>query len=336
MATNKHAQIRYLTLDKCFSNTGRKYNLNDLLDACNNTLHEHYGGEIEIKKRQLYADITFMESEAGWSIDLTKEKEGRTVYYRYSDPSFSINKQALNQYEKEQLQEALLTLTRMKGMPQFEWMEEMVARLDDSVSDHNTDQAIISFQQNPYLQGLDHFAIIYAAIKNKQVLDITYQKFNAEDKMEIELHPYHLKQYNNRWFLFGQSKTYSSLTNLALDRIVSLHTSKKTYIHNQNIDFSEYFEDIIGVTIPTDTKLQEIIIWVSSALYPYIKTKPLHGSQKYKEAVEDGHLISLKLIPNYEFISIILSHGQGIKVLSPKYLVHDIQLKISEMDKLYN
>lgn len=335
MATNKHAQIRYLALDKCFSNTGRNYSSNDLLEACNQTLQDHYGGEVEIKKRQLYADITFMESEAGWSIDLTKKKEGRNVYYQYTDPSFSINQQPLNQFEKEQLQETLLTLTRMKGMPQFEWMEEMIARLDDSVSDHNTDQAIISFQQNPYLVGLDHFAIIYAAIKNKQVLDITYQKFNSKDKIQIELHPYHLKQYNNRWFLFGQTEEYLSLTNLPLDRIVSLHTSKKIYIHNQNTDFSEYFEDVIGVTISSDEKLEEISIWVSDNLFPYLKTKPLHGSQKHERLDDGNYMIYLKLIPNFEFRATILSHGSGLKIVSPTKLSKEIKTKISEMSTLY-
>ena len=82
MATNKHAIIRYRTLDKCFSNRGRKYYLNDLLDACNEALFEEDPNSKGIKKRQLYDDIRFMESEAGYAIELEKKKDGRDVYYR--------------------------------------------------------------------------------------------------------------------------------------------------------------------------------------------------------------------------------------------------------------
>lgn len=31
--------------------------------------------------------------------------------------------------------------------------------------------------------------------------------------------PYHLKQYNNRWFLIGKQSDYDGLTNYAIDRI---------------------------------------------------------------------------------------------------------------------
>ncbi|NBR15566.1 MAG: hypothetical protein EBU01_13470, partial [Crocinitomicaceae bacterium] len=40
-------------------------------------------------------------------------------YYRYNDPNFSIENLPLNTKEEQQLKEALLTLSRFKGMQQF-------------------------------------------------------------------------------------------------------------------------------------------------------------------------------------------------------------------------
>ena len=40
MATNKHAIIRYQTLDKCFRNPGRTYYIDDLIQACNDAIYE--------------------------------------------------------------------------------------------------------------------------------------------------------------------------------------------------------------------------------------------------------------------------------------------------------
>jgi hypothetical protein len=63
VATNKHAIIRYHALDQCFSNPGRKYFIDDLMDACNKALYEYTGMSDGVKRRQIFEDIKFMESE---------------------------------------------------------------------------------------------------------------------------------------------------------------------------------------------------------------------------------------------------------------------------------
>jgi len=66
MATNKNASIRYNVLDKCFRNPGRKYYIENLVNACNDALLEFSGNPDGIKKRQIFEDIKFMESVQGW------------------------------------------------------------------------------------------------------------------------------------------------------------------------------------------------------------------------------------------------------------------------------
>jgi hypothetical protein len=114
MATNKHATIRYQALDKCFRNSGRKYFIDDLVNACNQAIFD-YTGEVEgVKKRQVQDDINFIESESGYAVELDRIRENRKVYFRYTDPNFSINNQPLNSTEEAQLREAILTLNRFK------------------------------------------------------------------------------------------------------------------------------------------------------------------------------------------------------------------------------
>ena len=134
MATNKHAIIRYQALDKCFRNVGKRFFIENLIDACNNAIYDFSGSSEGIKKRQVFEDIKFMESEAGYSIDLIRHKEGRRVFYRYSDTNFSINSQPLNEIEANQLKEALVTLGRFKGMPQFNWISEITTSLESQFS----------------------------------------------------------------------------------------------------------------------------------------------------------------------------------------------------------
>lgn len=75
MATNKHAIIRYQTLDKCFRNPGRRYYIEDLVEACNNSIYEFTGNDLGIKRRQILEDIKFMESTQGWNITLENKSD---------------------------------------------------------------------------------------------------------------------------------------------------------------------------------------------------------------------------------------------------------------------
>lgn len=89
-----------------------------------------------------------------------------------------------------------------------------------------------------------------------------------------------MKQYNNRWFLFGFNEEFKEMSNLAIDRIISLNEINLKYRTNNEIDFEEYFEDVVGVTIRTDVPIEKVLIKVTNEVWPYIKSKPLHGSQK--------------------------------------------------------
>jgi CHAT domain-containing protein len=44
---------------------------------------------------------------------------------------------------------------------------------------------------------------LYNAIYYKKVLQIQYQPFESDTPFDFTIHPHYLKQYNNRWFLFG-------------------------------------------------------------------------------------------------------------------------------------
>lgn len=335
MATNKHAVIRYQTLDKCFRNPGRRYYMDDLIEACNNSIYEFTGSDIGIKRRQIFEDLKFMESQQGWNIPLERIRDGHKVYYKYDNKGFSINSQPLNETEENQLKEALLTLSRFKGMPQFEWVEEISARLDSGLGlSHNADK-IIEFDQNNYLKGLEHISPIYNAILYKKAINIEYKSFKQDANQEIVFHPYFLKQYNNRWYVFGKNDISLYIMNLALDRVTSIKESRKKFIPNKSIDFNEYFEDIVGVTLNNEEKLQSIELKVSNLLLPYIQTKPIHGSQKARETDSAYTIVSLTLVPNYELESLILSYGEGVEILKPKSLRDKIKKRINLLNNNY-
>ncbi len=273
-----------------------------------------------MKRRQVFDDITFMESEQGWAVPLERIKEGKRVYYRYSDKSFSIKNQGINQSEAEQLKETLSILSRFKGLPQFEWVEEMQIRLEDTFKLKSDTQTAVGFEQNPYLKGLTHFTDLFNAIQNQLPLAIKYQGYKQEKASDFVIHPWHLKQYNNRWFLFGLNEEYQSLSILAIDRIIFIRESREKFIPNLDIDFEEYFDNVVGVSVRPDAPIEKLVISISNETWPYIESKPLHGSQKIKSKSDSQVVIELYVQVNHELIALLFSYMSGIEIIEPESL----------------
>ncbi len=335
MSTNKNALIRYKVLDKCFRNPGKRYFINDLILECEKVLLDIDSDSNGISRRQIFDDIAFMESKEGWEIELSKIRDSKRVYYRYANTSFSINNMPLNEVEVNQLKDALLILSQFKGMPQFEWVHELVPKLQQGIASDEVSATIIEFDSNQYLKGIEHLGPLHNAIFYKKVLNISYQPFENDAPFDVVIHPYFLKQYNNRWFLFGFNQENGKYDwNLALDRIVFIKETNIDYHKNTVIDWSEYFEDIIGVTKPSNAEIENVVLHFNSKTGNYIQTKPLHGSQKSKWFNDNTLQVSLQIIINYELERLILSYADSVVVIQPLSLAQTIKNRLKEALKL--
>lgn len=333
MPTNKNAAIRYQALDKCFRDRWHRYYINDLIEACDKALL-YYNGVGGVSRRQIFEDIKFMESDAGWGIVLERKKNGKKVYYRYEDSDFSINQQPLTDEEAQQLQTVILTLSRFRGLPTNEWVEEVISNLEWRFNLKGKKENIICFEQNPNLKGLQYLSKIIDAASNHQVLKIEYHNYkNGGKDFIFIIHPYYIKQYNNRWFLFGLDNNRKEISNLALDRIKSIGiASDIKFIANATIDFEHYFDNVIGVTVPKSDPI-EIILQFSENRFMYVVSKPLHQSQTILD--KEKCKVRITVIPNRELDQQILSFGADVEVLSPDSFRSHIQKKIEENYKKY-
>lgn len=336
MPTNKNATIRYHALDRCFRNPGCKYYIDDLVKACNEALLEIDPESSGVQLRQIREDIKFMRDPMGFDapIESIKEMHGRKHYYRYSDKNFSLSNQPINEQEAQQIKESLVTLSRFKGMPQFEWIEDMKVRLEQTFK-LKTDAHVLSFEENPYLTGREFIGLLYEAIINQRALQVESKSFKHDHSFHFKIHPYHLKQYNNRWFLFGLNEERQGITNIPLDRITCIAPLDIPYMPNTSYNFEDYFEDIIGVTIPMDQEPHNIVLKIDAKLWPYIKTKPLHGSQKTNEIHPNYTIIELDLYLNYELEAQILSRGEQIEVIAPQELRERIKKRAEQIADRY-
>lgn len=324
MPTNKNAAIRYQTLDKCFRDRRHRYYMEDLIDKCEEAIY-YYNGVGGVSRRQIFEDIKFMESETGWSVPLERKQDGRRVYYRYSDSDFTINAQPLTEDEARQLRSVIITLRRFRGLPSNAWVDEVISNLEWRFGLRGKQENMIGFEQNPYLRGLNLLPGIIDAATSHQAVRITYRNYkNCDEEYTVVVHPWYIKQYNNRWFLMAYDAEADRISNYALDRIQNFNVEEDVaYIPNKEVDFGHYFDDVFGVTIPpSDVEKIRVLLQFSKKQYPYIVSKPLHHSQEIVDA--DNRILAVEVRPTYEFTQLILSFGFDVKVLGPEPFKQEI------------
>ena len=331
MPVNKKALVRYQVYDRCLRNSGRRYGWKDLVKEVNAILEEE--GMRGIGKTQFYKDMKDMQYST-WRAPIETYKDGRTAYYRYDDLNYSINNQPLNETEVEQLKSAMSVLSRFKGMPQFEWINEIIPVVESKMGLVGQEKQAISFDHNLDYSGLHHITPLFNAIVHQKVLRINYRDFKRSEDYLFIFHPYHLRQYNNRWFMFGYNAQQDVPTwNLALDRIEHIGETKETY-RPDNTKWEEYFEDIVGVTRWDNQLPEEVKLLFTPEQAPYVKSKPLHFTQKHR-STEQGLEVTITLIPNYELEALLLSYGETVQVLAPQELKDKMRLRLSQGIELY-
>lgn len=334
MPVNKNALIRYKTIDNCLRNPYRRWTLQDLIDACSDALYEFEGIRRGVSLRTVQSDLQMMRSDKlGYNapIEVYEHK-----YYRYSDRNYSIMNLPLSHNDIETMTEAVNLLRQFEDFDHFSEMSDVVSRLQDNLAVARGSKKIVDFERNSNLRGLRFLNPLYNHIARRQTIKVKYQSFVDKQPRYYIVFPHLLKEYRNRWFLFCTSQK-GMLYNFALDRIESLHERTDIpYQDNPDFDPDTYFDDMVGVT--HWGKPITITFWASKYQAGYIATKPVHASQRIiRDKAYDGSMIfSVNVEPNWEFFSLMLGFGDGVRILSPNAVVREMKLKLTKAIDQYS
>ncbi len=352
MPANKNAMTRYKILDELLSSRYHNYSIDDLTEEVSNRLCEKDSHSNGVVRRTIEKDIYYLEKEGPFLAKIErytvpgynreKQKSYSKQCLRYSNPAFSIFKKDLSDDEEYLLKEALSLLGQFDGLPNLEALEGW--RLGLGV--RRNDRKIISLAKNP-LENSNIFGELFTAISQKQVVELHYHKFQDANKgLSLNVHPYLLKEYNRRWYLFAAAESDEKFLCFALDRIDSVVPQPSHHYQEYEGDINERFEDIIGVTL-NDGPVLQIVFWVSDKSKDYVETKPLHESQKHiKTEVEEslrskhpalvgGRFFQIDCIENYELIRELCSFGKELIVLQPYAIREKVAKRIADMNEMY-
>lgn len=307
--------------------------------ACNR--EPGYG---ELKKA--FPDVIKALEKVSLGCIIDNGKNGKGKAYKYigrDDDPLAEERKAI---EQKRVEDYVAFCKASAGILPASWFSAYFENTQLLLDTHREDESGMShirssLEQN--LTNIDLLPVFYKAITGRQVLQFSYQPF-GQDPFELIFHPQFLKEYNGRWFVFGEAdrEPYHAY-NVPLDRIVGevRTVDGVEYIPVPNGFYQNYFKNIIGVTHEKDSIVEEVIIRTKTEYqHGLLLTKPLHHSQKEKlpfGEYEDGNYgeVSLMIEPNRELRGRILMYGENLEVMQPLSLRKQIKEIIMKQMELY-
>lgn len=301
----------------------------EMIDECLNNGRgilwtvERFMKILNVGKRSIHNYMNELKSLHA-PIEFTKNRG-----YFYSS-SYKYRKPILNEEEATKLYAAINVLKELNFSTALFDLDSLVLKLENTlVVDAQVWNTIVQFEQHVVLKGWkEYFDKLFMAIKDQQVISVTYQRFHTEEVKTYNFHPYLLKEYHNRWYLFGKIDGKENITTLALDRIEYIQDTDIAYKKDRHFNAGDYFVNVIGITFEGDLTPQKISIRVIKKQVPYFENQPLHTSQKSVKTYKNGDkLFSLFVVINIELKLLLMQYAHTLKVSEPESL----RISLNEM-----
>ena len=170
----------------------------------------------------------------------------------------------------------------------------------------------------------DHLSTVLEAMKSNNMLHITFKAFTMKEPKRFLVEPYCVKMSAQRWYMLARNTEHKNLRLYSLDRIEAVEISNTRFVLPDDFNAKDYFAEFFGIVLDESVPLQTIILRADKYHQNYMRTLPLHPTQREIFACDDYADFELQLRPTYDFYMKLMSFGNMIKVLEPKHLQEEI------------
>lgn len=321
-------------------------------------LHTYSSDKAYIQLKKAFPEVVkaLEKVEPRCVIDNGKVGKGRA--YRYvgkADDPLAAERQAIVQKTVEDYVEFCKASAGIMPASWFSSFFENTQLLLDTERESEGGNTLIRSSLEQNLTNIHLLPVFYKAITDRHVLRFFYQRFGQEP-FELTFHPQFLKEYNGRWFVFGDAERLLvdeqgeairetfKVYNVPLDRIVGdvSMIDNVEYLPAEKGIYQRFFNDIIGVTHEKGAKVEQVVIRTKTEYqHGLLQTKPLHHSQKETlpfGRYEDGEYgeVTLTIEPNRELRGKILAYGQYLEVIHPQSLREQLKDIIKQQMMQYS
>ena len=206
--------------------------------------------------------------------------------------------------------------------------------LNDSVGMHNR----ILLEDIPSCD--DKLTEIINAMRNNRQITFSYHRYGSEEANESTGSPYCIKLFKRRWYVLVKFEDApegkDGLYIYSLDRMENVVMADTEFTLDAEFDAAVYFSDSFGVLVDNEKKAERVVLRAYNWEKYYMRDLPIHKSQREIEDAGEYADFEVQLRPTADFIAQVMSYGKWLKVVSPQWLVDEIQKQIREAMERYD
>jgi len=184
--------------------------------------------------------------------------------------------------------------------------------------------------------GVENVHIILEAIDKQRGIECSYYSFTKDTVKEQTIIPYFLKTWEQRWYLVGEpANRHHKPAVYALERMDDIRLTDEIMHPSEDIAPEEYFDGSFGVNHSDDQKPETLRIKVYGSQVAYIRTLPIHDSQKEIETTEEWSIFEYRLVPCFNLYQELLWHRERLEVLEPLYVRDEMKKIVEDLYDIY-
>ena len=131
--------------------------------------------------------------------------------------------------------------------------------------------------------------------------------------------PHYLKESNQRWYLLAYDGAV--MKTFGVDRIRNLDVLEdKMFERNTDINVADLFRDCYGLWNDPAMPVEDIELRYDALDGQFVKSAPIHHSQRILADTPDELRISLRLRITNDFVMELLSRSRSLEVIKPQHL----------------
>ena len=176
---------------------------------------------------------------------------------------------------------------------------------------------------------------VMKAMKQGKVLEITYKSYWREHESTFRVAPYCVKLFRQRWYLVGNSVNEGKIRIYSLDRFLEAKLTDEPFEYPKDFCPEVYFEGCFGIIREECCPLETVKLKVSPNQANYLRSLPLHHTQKELERTTDYSIFSVEVRPSFDFRQELLWNGDAIQVLEPLWLRQEMAKTVQRMRDNY-
>jgi predicted DNA-binding transcriptional regulator YafY len=181
------------------------------------------------------------------------------------------------------------------------------------------DLPVLQLMTVPASSGFEHFDLLYRAAKEKIPVSFIHFSYQKRKFKHCIVHPFLIKEFDNRWYLIGFSESHQMIRTFGVDRISFPLLLKMKFIPT-SLELKEFFyKDMYGVFPLENTVKTTIIIHAKKQSTHFFKAYPIHESQVITKFSSGHSKITFELIPTTELARHFRMQGDEVQVIRPRW-----------------